>query len=356
MVYRVIQWGTGNVGSHALRAIIQRSDLELVGLRVYNPEKVGKDAGEFVGESPTGVLATDDVDALLALDADCVNYNALGTTLDEPLGQPLDDICMLLEAGFNVTSSAIDLLIYPKGCATDVQARLAAACEKGGKTFFDSGVNPGFTMDLWPITMSRISRTIDRIHIVESLSMAEYTSASAMGFMGFGQSPDAPSYLDDMHNDRSKSPFYTSLLMVADALRFELDDVRYTREVGLAEAAFDIPFGRIDAGTIAVVKISFVGIAKGRDVLVNEFVWRVTDEVRPDWHVGDKWIMRIDGDPTFDCEVHARTQLDAKRPTSLTVAMAPLNAIPTVCDAPPGVTTVLDLPVWGGGYLTGAND
>ena len=87
-------------------------------------------------------------------------------------------------------------------------------------------------------------------------------------------------------------------------------------------------------------------------MLVNEFVWRVSDKVRTDWEIGDKWIMRIEGDPTFDCEVHARTQIDAKRPTSLTVAMAPLNAIPTVCEAPPGVNSVLDLPVWGGGYLT----
>jgi 2,4-diaminopentanoate dehydrogenase len=352
MVYRVIQWGTGNVGTHALRAIIQRPDLELVGLRVYSPDKVGKDAGEFVGEPATGVIATDDVDALLALDADCVNYNALGTTLEDPLGAPIDDICTLLERGFNVTSSAVDLLIYPKGCADEVQRRLAAACERGGSTFFDSGVNPGFTMDLWPITMSRISRTIDQIHIVESLSMAEYTSASAMGFMGFGQSPEAPSLLDNMHTDRSRSPFYTSLLMVADALRFELEDVRYTREVGLAPEPFDIAYGTIEAGTIAVVKISFVGFAKGRDVLVNQFVWRVSDTVRPDWEVGDKWIMHIEGDPTFDCTVRARTQLDAKRPTSITVAMAPLNAIPAVCEAAPGVTSVLDLPTWGGGHLT----
>ena len=70
-----------------------------------------------------------------------------------------------------------------------------------------------------------------------------------MGFMGFGQSPDAPSLLDQMHTDRSRSPFYTSLLMVADALRFDLEDVRYTREVALEPDGFDIPFGRIAAGT-----------------------------------------------------------------------------------------------------------
>jgi 2,4-diaminopentanoate dehydrogenase len=350
---KVIQWGTGNVGTHALRSIIERDDLELVGLRVYNPDKVGRDAGEFVGAGPTGVLATDSVDEILAIDADCVNYNALGTTLDDPFGAPLDDICMLLSHGFNVTSSAIDFLIYPKSAPAAVQERLARACEEGRSTFFDSGVNPGFTMDLWPISMSRISRSIDQIRIRENLSMREYTSASAMGFMGFGQQPDEPSMLDWMHSDKDRSVFFSSLLMVADALRFELDDFRYEREVALAEVNFDIAFGPIKVGTIAVVKIAFIGISKGRDVLVNEFVWRVSDELRTDWGLGDRWTMTIEGDPTMDCIVEARTQLGAKRPTSLTVAMAPVNAIPTVVAATPGVKTVLDLPVWGGGQITG---
>ena len=351
MTIRVIQWGTGNVGTHALRAIIERPDLELVGLRVYNPEKVGKDAGEFVGAPPTGILATDSVEELLAIPADCVNYNALGTTLEDPF-KPLDDICLLLSRGYNVTSSAIDFLIYPKSAPLDAQERLTKACAEGNSTFFDSGVNPGFTMDLWPISMSRISRTIDQIRILESLSMREYTSASAMGFMGFGKGPDEPSLLDGMHSSKDRSVFYSSLLMVADALRFELEDYRYEREVGLTAADFDIAFGTIKKGTIAVVKIRFIGVAKGRDVLVNEFVWRVSDDVRPEWGVGDRWVMTIEGDPTMECVVEARTQRDAKRPTSLTVAMAPVNAIPTVVASGPGVKTVLDLPVWGGGVVT----
>lgn len=352
MAIRVIQWGTGNVGTHALRSIIQRPDMELVGLRVYNPDKVGKDAGELVGGPPTGIIATDDVEAILAIPADCVNYNGLGVTGGDSFGKTFDDICLLLRRGYNVTSSAIESLIYPASTPADVQERLAAACAEGNSTFFASGVNPGFTMDLWPIMMSRISRTIDQIHIVETLSMREYTSASAMGFMGFGKSPDEPSLLDPMHSVKENSPFFSSLLMVADALRFELEDFRYEREVGLATEDFEIAFGTIRAGTIAVTKIRFVGIAKGRDVLVNEFVWRVSDDVRPDWGVGDRWNMKIIGDPTMECEVQARTQLDAKRPTSITVAMAPLNALPAVVAASPGIKTVLDLPTWGGGVVT----
>ena len=53
--YRVIQWCTGVVGKAALQHFIENPIFELVGVLVTNPEKVGKDAGELVGLSPTGV-------------------------------------------------------------------------------------------------------------------------------------------------------------------------------------------------------------------------------------------------------------------------------------------------------------
>ncbi|GMU77236.1 MAG: hypothetical protein AMXMBFR46_00370 [Acidimicrobiia bacterium] len=146
MTYRVIQWGTGNVGRHALRTIVGRPSLELVGVRVYNPDKVGIDAGEIVAAPATGVQATDDVSAILALDADCVSYSALGAT-EAAAGAVIDDLEMLLRAGFNVSSSAPESLIYPKAAPPAVVERLERACADGDSTLFVSGVNPGFTMD-----------------------------------------------------------------------------------------------------------------------------------------------------------------------------------------------------------------
>ena len=142
-------------------------------------------------------------------------------------------------------------------------------------------------------------------------------------------------------------------MQVADAIGFEIDDVVYRRESAVATEPFDIAIGRIEPGQVVVQKISFIGMVKGNEVLKNEFVWRVTDTVRPDWATGDKWTLNIVGDPTFEIECRARTQFDAGRPTSLTVAMAGVNAIPTVCAAAPGIHSPLTLPVWGGGYVPG---
>ena len=66
--YRVVQWATGNIGTRSLRHVIEHPDLELVGVWVHTPEKIGRDAGELIGEEPIGIAATHDADALIPSD------------------------------------------------------------------------------------------------------------------------------------------------------------------------------------------------------------------------------------------------------------------------------------------------
>jgi 2,4-diaminopentanoate dehydrogenase len=76
-VHRVVLWGTGNVGRHAIAGIDARPDLELVGVWVSNPDKVGRDAGELAGLGRTlGVRATGERSAVLELAPDCVVHAA----------------------------------------------------------------------------------------------------------------------------------------------------------------------------------------------------------------------------------------------------------------------------------------
>src|SRR5256885_14470215 len=89
---RVIQWTTGNIGRRSLHAIIGRPDMELVGVYAHGPDKVGGDAAELAGRTePTGITATNDIEALLALKPDACCYN--------PLGPGIDELGRLLESG-----------------------------------------------------------------------------------------------------------------------------------------------------------------------------------------------------------------------------------------------------------------
>ena len=78
MTYRVVQWSTGNVGRHSLAGIDVHPGLDLVGVFVSNPDKVGRDAGDLAGLGRTlGVAATDDAAALLALRPDCIVHTGM---------------------------------------------------------------------------------------------------------------------------------------------------------------------------------------------------------------------------------------------------------------------------------------
>ena len=85
------------------------------------------------GSNPSGVKATNDVDALLALKPDVVVYN--------PMWIDVDELVRILEAGVNVVASASFITGHNLGDGRD---RLEDACKRGGSTLFGSGVSPGF--------------------------------------------------------------------------------------------------------------------------------------------------------------------------------------------------------------------
>ena len=82
---------------------------------------------------PTGVTATNDIDALLALDPDACCYN--------PLWPNVDELVRLLESGVNVCSSAA-WITGGKQTPED-RERIRQACETGNSTIFGSGAHPG---------------------------------------------------------------------------------------------------------------------------------------------------------------------------------------------------------------------
>ena len=164
MPYRVIQWGTGNVGRLSLRAILGHPELELAGVWVHGEKKDGRDAGELCGIGRVGVAATRDAEALLALPADCVVYTA---TADLRPRQALDDVCRILRAGRNVVTSSLVALVHPDALGPEVRGELDEACRAGGASFFASGIDPGFANDVLPLVLSGLCERWTEIRIRE---------------------------------------------------------------------------------------------------------------------------------------------------------------------------------------------
>ena len=153
---RVVQWTTGNVGKRSVRAVASNPALELVGCYAWSPDKVGRDVGELAGIEPLGVAATDDIDALIELEPDCVIYN--------PMWPNVDHLVRILSAGVNVVTTAAFITGHSFGDGRD---RIIDACERGGSTIFGSGINPGF-VEMMAVMSSTICDRIDKITITES--------------------------------------------------------------------------------------------------------------------------------------------------------------------------------------------
>src|SRR5437879_1616584 len=162
MTLRVVQWTTGNVGMRSVRAVVANPELELVGCYAWGDDKVGRDVGVLCGIDPIGVVASNDVDALLALRPDCVVYN--------PKWPDVDHLVRILEAGVNVVTTAAFITGHALG-----RDRIAAACEKGRSSIFGSGMNPGLA-NLLGIVSAQLCDRVDSVKVLESVDSTGYDS------------------------------------------------------------------------------------------------------------------------------------------------------------------------------------
>ncbi len=152
--YRVVQWATGNIGTRSLRGVIEHPDLSLVGLYVYSPDKAGRDAGELCGLGATGVVATVDLDEILALDADCVLYM--------PRACDVDEVCRLLASGANIVTTRGEFH-HPGSMDPETRDRIEAACRAGGTSIHSTGSSPGFISEAVPLVLTSIQRRARRV-------------------------------------------------------------------------------------------------------------------------------------------------------------------------------------------------
>jgi 4-hydroxy-tetrahydrodipicolinate reductase len=357
VAYRVVQWGTGHVGRLALRAIVGHPELELAGVVVHSTDKAGRDAAELCGlDDPTGVMATNDVDAALATRPDVVSYMATGDLRPKPAA---DDLCRVLEAGIDVVNTSVVPLVYPPGADQRLVAQLEEACKRGGTSCFTSGIDPGFANDLLPLVLSGFCERIDAIRVTEILNYDTYDQADVLlDIFGFGKPLDqTPLILAPGVLTLTWGPV---VRMLADALEAPLDDIREVHERQPAPETFDIPVGTIEEGTAAALRFEVQGIVRGEPAIVLEHVTRLRDDLAPAWPApprGGGYRIEITGSPSWTCEL-GMVGADGDHNTGglVATAMRVLNAIPAVVAAPPGLLTPLDLPlITGRGLLRGTS-
>ncbi|MCU1456547.1 MAG: dihydrodipicolinate reductase [Actinomycetia bacterium] len=334
--YRVAQWATGNIGLRSLRAVIEHPQLDLVGLYVYSDAKVGRDAGELCGLDPVGVTATRDIDDILAAAPDCVVY--MGDRAD------IDVMCQLLEGGINLVCTRSEFH-RPAGLDTDIRNRIEAACAEGGTTLHSTGVSPGFITEAMPFVLTSIQRRLDCLTIEEFADMSSRNSPEMIfKLMGFGRQPEDFDPTGTAQHE--VAAFGPSLAMVADALSLPLDDIVGTGEAAVARKTTEIAAGTVEAGTVAAQRFEVKGVHGGRTLLRFRANWYLTTDVEPAWDLRETgWHLLVEGDTPLDIDI--RFPVPAEEYPTMSpglTAHRPVNAIPYVVAASPGIRTTAELP------------
>ena len=335
---RVVQWATGNIGSRSLRQVIEHPALTLAGVYVTSPAKAGRDAGDLCGLPPTGVTATSDVGEILALGADCVLYM--------PAVCDLDQVCAILAGGTNIVTTRGEFH-HPGSMPPADRERVERACAEGGTSIHSTGSSPGFISEALPLVLTSIQRRIDRLAIHEYADVSDRNSPDMLfNLMGFGH--QAAEFPPERFGYGAYS-FGPSMRLVADAIGLPLDSVTATGEVGVTPDKLTIAAGTLDAGTVAGLRMTVTGTHQGRPLMTFTASWVCSQVLEPAWELRgagwNGWNVQVDGDAPVDVDI--RFKIPEGRMGEMTpgyTANRPVNAIPYVCAAAPGIRTTVDLP------------
>ena len=333
---RVIQWATGNIGMRSLQRVIEHPAMELVGLWVSDPDKLGKDAGTLCGLPPTRVTATNSVADIIATPADCVLYMRQGTDLDE--------ICALLSSGKNVVTTRGDFH-HPRSMDPSVRGRVEEACRAGSASIYSTGSSPGFVTEALSIPLVSMSRRLDCITIDEFADMASRNSPDLLfNVMGYGVAPGA---FDQRKVDYVKHDFASSLAQVADAMGIVIDDWHAFGELSAATKEVEIAAGVIPVGSVAAQRITIEGRQNGTARLRFRANWYVSAHIeQSDWNLRESgWRILVEGDTPMEVNItFPVSPEDYPNVTPGFTAHRAVNAVQTVCAAAPGIRTTIDLP------------
>ncbi|MFG2563377.1 dihydrodipicolinate reductase [Streptomyces sp. NPDC048496] len=343
-----VVWGTGNVGRAAIRAVEAHPALELIAVLVHNPDKVGRDAGELGGLGrPLGVMAGDDVDAVLATGPRAVVYAASGDIRPD---EALADISRAIRAGAVVVTPALYALYDQLGAPPELRDPVLAAIADGGGSLFVSGVDPGWGNDVLPLLISGLGTSVDVIRCQEIFDYSTYDQEELVRYLvGMGQpmeyeplmlAPTVPTMV-----------WGGQIRLMARALGAELNDIRETLDRRPLYATVSTrTMGTFEAGTQGAVRFEVQGIVGGEPRIVIEHITRIHPSCAPDWPTppdGDgAHRVIIEGRPRIEVTVEAIDEGENRSAGGNATAVGRLvSAIDWLVDAAPGLYDALDVPL-----------
>jgi hypothetical protein len=320
----VTMFGVGSIGSGIARVLSRRPEFRFVGAIDVDPSKEGVDLGQLIGlRQDLGVHVTVQSKKVLGRRADVVVHST-----SSALEKVMPELESIISAKHNVVSTCEELSDpwsqHPE--EAEVLDRLA---KKAGVSVLGTGINPGFMMDWLPVALTGPCQQVDRIRVRRVVD-ASKRRMQLQKKIGTGLSPATFAEMAARREIRHVG-LAESASMIARGLDWKLDSIEESIEPTVAKRMVVTDFFTVQPGFVTGVSQVARGL-KGR-------VERVRLELLMSVDAGDSvdeiW---IEGKPSL------HTTVKGIHGDVSTAAVA-ANAVRLVVDGPPGLLTMLELPV-----------
>ena len=323
---RVAQFGLGPIGQASVKVLLQKPGLELVGGIDVDPQKVGKDIGEVCGlDQDLGMAVRGDGAAALAEWRPQVVVHTTFSFLD----RIEDQLATIIRARAHVVSSSEELF-YPFQRDPEFCQRIDTLAKQHGVAVIGTGVNPGFSMDILPLCLTGVCTEVNKIiatRVVDTgqrrlplqkktgagLSRQEFEERLAAGRFGH-------------------IGLRESALAVMDTLGWPVDEIEESIQPVIAETEMTTAFLTVEPQQVAGLRQIMRVKSDGQERLVLDLQISVGAKEPHDR-------VEIIGDPPFSMRIEGGIFGD-----TATIA-ALVNTIPKIINAPPGLRTMMELPV-----------
>jgi hypothetical protein len=321
---KVAQFGLGPIGLESLRLAATKPWLELVGAVDIAPEKVGRDLADLTGEPALrGRRVFETIDALLAVAKPDV---VLHTSVSQ-FAAAAAQLEPLIRHGLSVVSSCEEL-VCPAFRDAALAARLDALCREHRVGVLGTGVNPGFVMDVLPIVLTSVCRSVQRVS-VQRVVDASTRRGPLQRKIGSGLAPEEFERRF-REGQAGHAGLKDSIALLAHGLGWTLDTITETGRAMVADRDLRTPHVEARRGQCCGLHQIGIGARAGQPAITLD-IQMYLDAPNPHDAI------QIAGDPPLRVVIEGGVAGD-----QATVA-ALVNAIPRVLQAHPGLLLATDI-------------
>jgi hypothetical protein len=325
---RVVLYGVGAVGSLIAKFLLEKEGIEIVGAVETAKDKIGKDLGEVLSiEKKLGIKVSEDADDLLSKIKADIAIHATSSFLKDTYPQ----IASIIKHGIKVISTCEELT-YPYYTEPEIAKKLDTLAKKHNVTVLGTGINPGFLMDTFVITLTAVCQKIEKIKAIRVMNAAT-RRLPFQKKIGAGLTVEEFRRKIENKQITGHVGLEQSISMIADALAWKLDKISVEPvEPVIAKKPVESRDIKVRAGDASGLRQKARGAMKNREIIVLDFQAYIGAEEEYD-------AITIYGVPNIRQKIQPCVHGDIG-----TVAMV-VNSIPKVINAPPGLLTMKDLPV-----------